>query len=527
MSTIDGLIIVIYFGGMVGLGVWLMKRQRTAEDYYLGGRSVRTWMVAGSILATQSSAVSLLGGPAFVAVRDHGGMVWLQYELALPLAMAALIPLIMTLRRYQYVSIYEFIEARFGLGPRIVVSGLFQLSRGLATGVSIYATAVLFSLVLNVPMPITLLVLGGIALLYTMMGGVMADIYSDLVQLVILWCGVVVAVIAMLWQYGPGLLSAVPALRRQTLDLGGFGWNDGRPFGFWAMVVGGVFLYMSYYGCDQSQAQRFLTARDEETAVKALYWNGLLRFPLVLTYTVFGLLLAGFMATHHPPWSEAVRSVPDRLVPLFLKDYFPAGVRGLFMAAILAAAMSSFDSAFNSISAAMFQDLRRLGLVRTVGDRREVWISRGLTLGWGAVAMGFAFYTASSGLTTVIEKINMVGSILYGPILAAFILGVSGAGVRGWDLMAGLAGGVCLNLYLGLNRPGVSWFWWNVTGFIMTVGVAAFGARIRARGELTRVTVPVAWTTTRRSLCRRYGIRLVMVFVLILAVTLAIGRLGP
>lgn len=526
MGTVDWVVLGAYFLLVVGVSVGLMLRQRTAEDYYLGGRRVPATLIAGSIVATQASAVSLVGGPAFVALREDGGLLWLQYELALPLAMAVLIPLVAAFHRWRVWSIYEFLEVRLGRPVRVAVSALFQVSRALAAGVSLYATALIFHVVLDVPLAWTVLAVGGVSLLYTLMGGILADIVSDLLQLGILWTGVLVGM-AILWEGGgPDFLRRVESARWQTLDLAGHGWGDGRPYGFWPMLIGGLFLYMSYYGCDQSQAQRLLTAPDPRTAARALLYNGLLRYPLVLTYVVFGLLLAGWLQVQTPPWMAHVRQDPNGLVPWFVRETLPTGLRGLFLAALLAAAMSSFDSAFNSISAATFRDLQMVGLLPTrwTRPRREVWVSRFITFLWGSFCMAFGIGLGRVPIPTVIELINMVGSLLYGPILATFVIALVLRGVQARDVLWGMAVGLGLNAWVAGAYPGVSWLWWNVLGFAGTVVgtlLAAAWARRPVRWDRAAF-----WRPESPALWRRYGWVLIGVFFGFLLLTALLGRYG-
>ncbi len=526
MTAVDWVVLGAYFLLVVGISGVLLRRQRTAEDYYLGGRRVPAALIAGSIVSTQASAVSLVGGPAFVALREDGGLLWLQYELALPLAMAALIPLVAAFHRWRVWSIYEFLEVRLGRSVRAAVSVLFQVSRALATGVSLYATGLIFHVVLDVPLTWTVLVVGGVSLLYTLMGGILADIVSDLLQLGVLWAGVLVGM-AVLWESGgPDVLGRVDPARWRTLDLGGHGWGDGHPYGFWPMLIGGLFLYMSYYGCDQSQAQRLLTAPDPRTAARALLYNGLLRYPLVLTYVVFGLLLAGWLQVRTPPWMEHVRQDPNGLVPWFVRESLPTGLRGLFLAALLAAAMSSLDSAFNSISAATFRDLQMVGLLPTrwARPRREVWVSRFITFLWGSFCIAFGIGIGRVPIPTVIEVINMVGSLLYGPILATFVMALTLRGVRSRDVLWGIAVGLGLNGWVAGAHPDVSWLWWNVLGLTGTVVGTLLSAAWGRR--------PVRWDrevfrgAESRTLRRRYGWALLGVFFGILLVTGLLGRYG-
>jgi SSS family solute:Na+ symporter len=237
------------------------------------------------------------------------------------------------------------------------------------------------------------------------------------------------------------------------------------------MLFGGLFLYVSYYGCDQSQAQRLLAGRDDRSARRALVLNGLLRFPLVLTYCVFGLLLAGLLRVD-PAFGAAMQGQPaDSLVPVFMMSYLPPGLRGLLLAAILAAAMSSIDSALNSLAAVTLED---------VFDRpsatQRVWLSRGVSLLWGLFAVGSGLAFARSG-TGVLELVNQVGSAFYGPVLAVFVLGALLPAVSGRGALAGLAVGLLANLVLARAAPQVSWLWWNPAGFLATVLAAVAVSR--------------------------------------------------
>jgi SSS family solute:Na+ symporter len=239
------------------------------------------------------------------------------------------------------------------------------------------------------------------------------------------------------------------------------------------MLIGGFFLYVSYYGCDQSQAQRLLTARNEPAARQALLLNGLLRFPLVVTYCGFGLLLAGLLRVD-PGFATLMETRPvDSLVPAFIVGYLPIGLRGLLVAAILAAAMSSIDSAMNSLAAVTLEDV-----FDRPASRQGIWLPRLASLGWGgfAVGSGLAFARSQSG---VLELINQVGSAFYGPVLAVFVLGVVAPAVGSRAVLTGMAAGLAGNLALARLAPGVSWLWWNPAGFLVAAltAVVLSGAR--------------------------------------------------
>jgi SSS family solute:Na+ symporter len=298
---------------------------------------------------------------------------------------------------------------------------------------------------------------------YTSLGGIVADIWSDVLQLCLLWVGTLVSAIFLLTRQG--VVAAVPAERMQTLVLE-FG-PHAQTFALGPMLLGGFFLYLSYYACDQSQAQRLLTARDDRAARRALILNGLLRFPLVLTYCGFGLLLAGLLRVD-PEFAARLAGRPvDSLVPVFITTYLPTGLRGLMLAAILAAAMSSIDSALNSLAAVTREDV--LG---HDPSSESVWFGRLTSLAWGlfAVAAGWMFSRTGGG---VLELVNLVGSIFYGPVLGVFTLGVLAPGVRGRHAVSGLVAGLAINLTLSQTAPTVSWLWWNPAGWLATIAVAS------------------------------------------------------
>jgi SSS family transporter len=483
LAAPDLAIVGLYLAGVVGLSWALARRQRTGDDYFLAGRRMGGTTLAFSILANQASAVSLVGAPAFVALREGGGLRWLQYELGLPLAMLALAALLLpALRSVPGSSIYQYAEGRFGPATRRTLALAFLLTRGLSLGVILYASSLVVSEVLGWPVQRSLLAVGLFSVAYTSLGGIVADIWSDVLQLGLLWGGTLLAALDVLAERGPRLLEVTSAQRARTLVFDAAGLGDGATFAFWPMLLGGFFLYMSYYGCDQSQAQRLLTARSGDEARRALVLNGLLRFPLVLTYCGLGVLLAGLLATD-PSFAALMRGrPPDALVPVFLSSWLPTGLRGLLMAAILAAAMSSIDSALNSLAAVSLEDVGGIP-----PPMQSVWLGRVAALGWGvfAIGSGLVFARGESG---ILEGINQIGSAFYGPILAVFLLGVLAPGVTGRGATAGLVVGVLGNVLLWRLAPGVSWLWWNPAGLALSAAVAL--AVDRARPRLPRAEWP-------------------------------------
>ncbi|MEL6823923.1 MAG: sodium transporter, partial [Calditrichota bacterium] len=191
MTVIDWSILVTYMLGMIGLSVYLGRGQSSTDDYYVGGRSLPWWAIGISTMATQSSAISFISKPAFVALKEGGGMTWLQFELALPLAMIVIIAVLVPFfRKLELVSVYEYLELRFDKSIRYLISGVFLFSRGLAAGAVIYATAIVLSVCLEIELWITILIIGTVTVIYDTIGGMTAVIWSDVIQLILLLGGI-------------------------------------------------------------------------------------------------------------------------------------------------------------------------------------------------------------------------------------------------------------------------------------------------------------------------------------------------
>jgi SSS family solute:Na+ symporter len=471
MNALDLIIVVVSLVGLVILAGWLARRQATTRDYYLGGGRLPAWALGASLAANQVSAISLIGAPAFVALREGGGLVWLQYELAVPLAMAALVVWgVPFLRRAAGVEVYESVEARLGRGARRLLAMFFLTGRGLGAGVVLYASSLVVDACTAWGFGTSLLVVGLVAVVYTALGGLVADVFSDVLQFALLWGATLVVTLVLLVRLGGrGLLSTVSPARLVALDFGGHGLGDGATFAFWPMLVGGFFLYVSYYGCDQTQAQRILAAADDEHARRALTIASLLRFPLVLTYCGFGVMLAAFLAATPDFARSLVERPPDALVPQFLVTYLPSGVVGVVVAGILAAALSSIDSALNSLSAVSIEEFAP----DSADPVRRLRWARAATVAWGGAATAAAWVFSHSGETTI-ELVNRVGSALYGPVLAVFVLAWRSRRADGRSAVVGAVAGVAANLVLAAAAPGLSWLWWNAVGFAvaMALGVA-------------------------------------------------------
>ncbi len=365
MNYLDYIIIIVYLVGFLGIG-YFFKENKNSSDYFLGGRSMGWAPLSLSTMATQLSAISFISAPAFVGLKEGGGLQWLTYELGVPLAMAfLLIAIIPSLYKSGIVSVYEYLERRFDASSRLLISFVFQISRSVATGVMVYTMALILQATTGIDFWISVLFIGVITLIYSFQGGMKAVIWRDVIQMIILFFGIVICLIYGLSEIGgfENFLTKVDPDRLTAVDFNKWGFNNADKndeFGFWPMIIGGFFLYASYYGTDQTQTQRLLSAKGLPTIKKLLLANGLFRFPVRLTYCIMGLVLGTLFMTDlnfqeqlSDIYTTNITSLEgkkaDLMVPVFIIKYLPNGIIGILLVVIMSAAMSSLSSNVNSL----------------------------------------------------------------------------------------------------------------------------------------------------------------------------------
>ncbi len=521
MNTVDYIVIVSYIIGFLFLGR-LFKDNKNSQDYFLGGKSLGWFPLSMSTIATQLSAISFVSAPAFVGLKQGGGMMWLTYEFAVPLAMLFLMVfLIPPMYKAGIVSVYAYLEKRFSSSTRVLLSAVFQVSRAFATSVMVYTIALILTSVMDFPMWQTILIIGVVTLIYSYQGGMKAVVYGDVIQMIILFLVIVICLVAGLYHLGgwEELTSNLDRSRLMAVDFGSMGLTEGDEFGFWPMLVGGFFLYASYYGTDQSQVQRLFSAQDMGTVKKTLLVNGLLRFPITFVYCLMGLVI-GTLAMTQTGFLESIPTdKPDLMIPIFIRDYLPHGIIGILMVAIFSAAMSSLSSAINSLSAATVEDF--FNRDKDLPDEQYMRYSKYAALFWGIVCIVLAFFTGDIA-KTVIEAINKVGSVFYGPILATFIAAIAIKRVNAIGANVGLLAGVGVNVYLWLFVPEVFWFWWNAVGAVVTlaVGIAVSLLSGRSAEKDESIQLDRSWEFNWN-----YAILLTLFFIAIIVISTQVPNL--
>lgn len=516
LNLLDWSIVAFYILAMVGLSAWLGRKQQSVEDYYLGGNNLPWWAIGLSTMATQCSSNSFLGTPAFVALAAGGGLVFLQTELALPLAMIVIMLFMLPFyRRAGVISVYEYLELRFGVVTRTAMSVLFQVTRALATGVTVYSVGQVLEIAVGIPIFWSIILVGVVTIIYDTFGGMEAVVWSDVIQMGVLYGSALLlagwavslaggpSAVLEFWSrssvtVAPGKAFTGLAERFQVLQLEQFGLHAGEDYSFWACLLGFLFLYMSYYGCDQSQVQRELSSRNVDDTNLSLFFNGCLRFFLALTMVVVGLAIGAALFTDLATNREFLLSVLDeparqnQMVMHFVLTYMPHGFIGLIVVAIFAAAMSSLDSAINSLSATTMRDVYERFVDDSPDERAHLLFSRLFTVSWGTFCTAAAFLTPYLG-DNVVVAINKVGSATYGPILGVFLLGLLTKRATDQGVLAGLAFGVLFDLWLWVGTD-VSWLWWNVAGCLVTL-VVGYGASLLDHAPALEGLRDLVWTS--------------------------------
>ncbi len=500
MNYVDWIIVIIYVVFILSISFLVGKEQDNQRDYYLGGKKVSYWLSGLSLMANQVSAISLIGVPAFVALRAGGGLKWLQYEIALPLSMAFIIIFFLPVyTNTKGFTVYGYIENKLGKETAKLLSIVFLVSRLLAGSISLLATAYVTSICINIELKLTIIIIGAIALIYTSFGGIKADIYSDVAQLIILWGSSLFMLFLLIFEYKiPLALNEIPSHRLQTIDFSGTGFFDGKTFAFLPMLLGTLFLYISYYGCDQTQAQRLLSVKNEKEIKKSLIINGILRFLLVLTYTGVGFFLLLFLKTNPEFLKSLNGKPPDYLIPYFLKNYIPHGILGIAVSGIFAATMSSLDSTINSLSAVFYEELlpKRNGIMSAISEKTKLWISRGLTLVFGILLISSSFLFMNAG-ETVVELVNKIGSAFYGPIAGLFFVAVFFRKENKIVVVLLFIFAVFFNIFLWLAfSNSISWLWWNVIGFLIIVLPLLKQLKVKKgilKSNLKQISILILW----------------------------------
>ena len=442
LRTLDLAVLALYLAGMLLVGLRFARRQKTTEDYFLASRRM-PWLAVGmSMFASLTSAVTYMGVPG-AAYSENISLVVVC--IVSPLLAPVLILLFYPFYdRLRVTTSYEYLERRFGRSARFAGSGLFVLARLGWVGTVVYAPALALSVASGLPQWVTILLMGVLATAYTVLGGMAADIWTDVVQFVIMLGGAVWIAVTL----AAGVPHGVAGIWQAAAQAGRLHIADWRfdIHAMNAMVVGVTFFFqmMQDYGTDQVTVQRLLSIGNRRGITRAIMFNALTDFWVIGLLLFIGL---GLYAWYQPRLGELPAGLSgDAMLPWYAVHALPPGAAGLLLAAIFAAAMSSMDSGINSLATVVTHDFVR-PLRRTAPDeRRDLALARWLTLAFGALATALAFFVSTLG--GIIKAYTTFVSLFSAPVLALFLLGMltRRGTLAGW--VAGTAVSVPATLWL-------------------------------------------------------------------------------
>jgi solute:Na+ symporter, SSS family len=470
LNRVDFGIIALYLVGITLFGI-RFRRQRSLRDYFLAARDIPWWAIALSIVAAETSTLTIISIPGLAYDTNFTFLqVVIGYVVGRFIIAFLLLPHYF---RGELFTAYQLIERRFGPRLRTLTSGLFLLTRAAAEGVRVYAVSIVVSIALGTGEVASIAIITLLTLIYTFEGGLAAVIWTDVVQTAIYIGGTGLGLFTII-HYVPGGWThiqqiAAPLHKFRVFD---FSLNFWRPYTFWAGVIGGAFLTTASHGTDQLIVQRLLAARSERQSVAALLSSGaavLIQFALFL---FLGVMLFAYYLRPSSQFGKA-----DRIYPTFIVNRMPHGLSGLLIAAIVAAAMSNLSAALNALSSSTMVDFY-LRLRPQADEPRNMRLSRISTVIWAFVLFALAVLCLHE-VGRVVEVGLQIASIAYGALLGVFLLGVLTRGANQNGAMLGMVFGFASELYLW-RFTLVPWTWWVALGTAVTCLVGYLASRILA-----------------------------------------------
>ncbi len=548
MRIVDWAVLIASLVGIVAYGLYRSRGTRTTEGYLLGGKSMRWWVIGLSIMATQASAITFIGttGQGYA-----DGMRFVQFYFGLPIAMVIICAVAAPIfHRSGVYTAYEYLEKRFDSKTRTLASAVFLIQRGLGVGLALYAPAVVMAVILAWPERLTILVMAVIVVSYTVIGGIKAVMWTDAQQMLVMFFGLVAAFFAAVWGlpdnvgFGDALRLAGEAGRLQAINLE-LDFDD--RYNLWSGLIGGSFLALAYFGTDQSQVQRYLTAKSLRDSRFSLLFNAVVKVPLQFVILLTGAMVFVFFLFVQPPalFNPATATTLEERAPqqvaalqqdynaafeqrreaalaltaddgfeqrraflaaqdeldaargqavqlaeettgaayndtnyvflTFVTRHLPPGLVGLIIAAVFAAAMSTISAELNSLATASVIDHYQRYVKPGAADQHYAKASRVATAFWGVYAAVFATFAGQLG--SLIEAVNIVGSLFYGAMLGVFILAFAPWKTTGTGAFIGIISGLAAVAAVRLFTD-VTFLWFNVVGAVATVGVGLAVSRM-------------------------------------------------
>jgi solute:Na+ symporter, SSS family len=476
--------IVAYLAAINLLGAWIGRGQKDAKDYFLGSHAMPWWSVMGSIVATETSALTFLSVPGD-AYRT--GFLFLQLVFGYVVGRIAIAILLLPgYFQREIATAYALLEARFGTRARRFTSLLFMVTRVLAAGVRLAVPAIPIALLVGIPVWAAVLMLAGATAIYTFLGGIKAVIWIDLIQVFIYLSGAILA-LAFLVRTAPGGLSGILDFnhaRGHATQLFDFSLDFSKPYTYWSGVIGGAFLTMATHGADQLIVQRLLACRTLKDARRAIVGSGFLVLVQMTLFVTIGVSLFAYFHGRPIGTGAGAFTFPDDVFPTYIVKHLPPLLSSYLVAGMFSAAMCSESSSLNSLASALALDVvGPLTGGKSLEGRKGLALGRGLTLVWTIVLAALAVGFSRLGQTQPAVQVALgLASVTAGGLLGAFLLARYANRATEADVLwaIGISAAVMLTLWLGARGwlpfaiPGakaIAWPWYSLIGSTIAVGL--------------------------------------------------------
>ncbi|MEX0720340.1 MAG: sodium:solute symporter [Balneolaceae bacterium] len=500
-TYIDYIVIVFYLFGVALLGLKLSGKQKSNSDYFLGGDGIPWWAVLFSIVATETSTLTFISIPAVAYV---GNLTFLQITIGY-LVGRVIVALFFLPKYYEgnLFTAYTFMEKRFGDSMRNAASTTFMITRLLADGVRLFATAIPLAIVLRLGGAFTgwgdlelyilsISVIAGITLFYTFFGGIKAVVWMDFVQMIVYLGGAFIAIYVLLGNLPENFI--LPSDKLQIFEFGfdlTFKEFIAEPYTFIVALIGGAVFSLASHGTDHMLVQRVLTTHNQKDGQKAMIWSGVMAMFQFGLFLCVGLLLYQFYEGVSA--AQLGLATTDEIFALFVVEQLPTGISGLIIAALFAAAMSSLSSSLNSLASSSIYDLYKPYFGKDNTEERDLSISRLMTVGWGIIltasAIFFAVLQLHGGVRPAVVELGLsIASYTYGGLLGAFLLGMLFPEPDKKDALAGFFSGLLVLLFIVEGPvqevlPGdglaIAWPLYTLIGSFIVIAVGVISCQLR------------------------------------------------
>jgi SSS family transporter len=488
---LDYLVFVLYLAGSAAIGTVFIKGQRNLDEYFLAGRTMGSVVVAMTILAALFSGISFLAAPS--ESYANGPVFFLAniaFFVATPLTAIYFLPLYVNSR---FFTAYQYLEERFSVQVRTLASASFVLRVLLWLAAATYAPALALEQVTGLPLWFTILCTGVVTTLYTTFGGMRAVIWTDVMQLIVLFGGQLLVLLVALSRVPGGIGQVIDVAKNAGHFNVGLSLDPTVRITLWGLLIGMTFTHLVQMATDQVSVQRYLSARNLREAQKGLWLKLVLVLPVTAVFYGTGVVLFAFYTVHGDPLAAGKITKADQILPYFVINELPRGLPGLFIAAIYAASMSTISAGINSLTSSTLVDFyQRLWRRPDLSEAHQLRIARWLTLGYGTLVIALSFLVQRLG--TLLEATNKVIGLVGGPLVGLFLAGALLPRMTARGALLGWIAGVGVTLYVCFGTK-ISFLWYTMAGAVSTTVVGLMTSQFDSAAPKGTPPAPTAAET--------------------------------